>query len=257
MEVIILDSVEKASDKGAAIVEGLIKRKKDCVLGLATGRTPNELYKRLIEKHRSGGLDFSNVSSFNLDEYVGLEPSDPASYRHTINSVFLSHVNIDLSRTHVPNGMAKVIPAHCLEYENAIVEAGGIDLQILGLGGNGHIGFNEPTSSLGSRTRIKTLTQKTLEANKSQFSTPPKHCITMGIATIMEARHCLLLAFGESKAQAVADFVEGPITSMVPASALQMHPHVTVLLDEAAASKLKRADYYKEVLDSKPEWQRF
>ncbi len=257
MEIVILPTIEEASQKGCEIVSTLIRQKSSVVLGLATGRTPNELYKKLIEKHKTRALDFSNVTTFNLDEYVGLQPSDPASYRHTINDVFLNHINIDKDKTFVPDGMASKITEHCKEYEEKIKSCGGIDLQILGLGNNGHIGFNEPSSSLASRTRIKTLTQKTLEANKSLFKDPPKHCITMGIATIMEAKHCLLLAFGESKAQAVADFVEGPVSSMVPASALQWHPHVTVLLDEAAASKLKNRDYYMEVLNSKPEWQNY
>jgi glucosamine-6-phosphate deaminase len=226
------------------------------VLGLATGSTPVLLYRKLIEMN----LDWSKVTTFNLDEYIGL-PRDHAQTYHTFmwENLF-QHVNITKEQVNIPDGNATDIPASCAAYEARIHAAGGIDLQVLGIGTDGHIGFNEPTSSLASRTRIKTLTRQTRADNARFFgseSEVPHHVITMGIGTIMEARTNLLLAFGQNKANAIAEAVEGPITSINPASALQLHPTVKVCLDEPAASALKRADYYRWVYDSKPAWQTF
>jgi len=241
-------------------MERLIRTKPNAVLGLATGSTPVALYCELIRMHREGGLDFSQVTTFNLDEYVGLAAKHPASYHHFMNENLFSHVNVRRDRIHIPDGTAKDIPAFCQEYEAAISRAGGMDLQLLGIGHDGHIGFNEPSSSLASRTRIKTLTENTVAANQRFFSSPqevPQHVITMGVGTIMEARTCMLLAFGEGKAEAVAAMVEGPITAMCPASVLQLHPQAVLIIDEAAAGLLKRADYYRRVYANKPSFQQF
>jgi len=259
MEVLIFDNETGASQYAASVFSKLIRERPGAVLGLATGSTPCLLYAELCRQHAEEGLDFSGTTSFNLDEYVGLEDKNPASYRYFMQQVLFDHVNARAERIHLPNGMSNDIPATCEDYEKRISAAGGIDLQVLGLGGDGHIGFNEPSSSLASRTRIKTLTRETRQDNARFFNTieeVPRHCITMGIGTIMEARQIVLLAFGERKAKAVRQVVEGPITAMVPATILQMHPSVVVLLDEAAATSLDQRDYYKEVAVNKPDWQR-
>ena len=242
----------------ARIVARLIMKKPHAVLGLATGQTPLQMYTELARMHREEGLDFSRVTTFNLDEYVGLSPSHPFSYHHYMHTNFFSKVNVSPEAIHIPDGTVDDIPRFCEEYEEAIRRAGGVDLQVLGLGTDAHIGFNEPTSSLASRTRIKTLDNSTVEANRPHFGggTVPRHVITMGVETILEARHCIMLAFGTSKARAVARMAEGPLTSMAPASALQMHPHVTTLIDEEAATDLSMRDYYKSVYNHKPAWQR-
>lgn len=260
MEVIIQENENAASFLGARIVAGVIRKKYDCVLGLATGSTPLLLYKELIRLHKQEGLDFERVTTFNLDEYVGLSPSHPASYNSYMWENFFKHINIPKHRIHIPDGLAPDIPAFCKQYEGTIKAAGGIDLQVLGIGTDGHIGFNEPSSSLTSRTRIKTLTKQTREDNAPFFdgeANVPNHVITMGVGTIMDSRNCLLLAFGEKKAEVAAKMVEGPITAMVPASVLQIHPVTIVIVDEAAASKLERADYYRWVYDNKPDWQKY
>lgn len=256
MEIIIQPTAEASAEIGAKIIRNLLREKPDAVLGMATGSTPVSMYRKLIEMD----LDWSRVTTFNLDEYIGL-PRDHAQTYHTFmwENLF-SHINIKPENVHIPDGNAPDIPKFCAEYEKSIVDAGGIDLQVLGIGSDGHIGFNEPTSSLASRTRIKTLTERTVQDNARFFDSAeevPRHVITMGIGTIMEARCNLLLAFGENKAEAIAGAVEGPIMAINPASALQLHPTVKVCLDEAAASKLQRADYYRWVYDGKPEWQRF
>jgi len=259
MEIIIQPDIEAASKIGARIIAKLMKTKYDCVLGLATGSTPLKLYKELIRMHREEKLNFERVTSFNLDEYVGLTSAHPASYNSFMWENLFKHINILAHRVHIPNGMTPDIPAFCKQYEGSITASGGIDLQVLGIGTDGHIGFNEPTSSLTSRTRIKTLTQQTIKDNAPFFKEGehvPHHVITMGVGTIMESRRCMLLAFGEKKADAVKRMVEGPITAMVPASVLQMHPSAVVIMDEAAASKLEKADYYRWVFDNKPDWQR-
>lgn len=258
MEVIIQPDPAAASKEAARIFERQLGVKPTSVLGLATGSTPLGLYRELIERHRSGALDFSRATTFNLDEYVGLPDTHPQCYRAFMAQNFFSHINLHSSRAFVPNGMAQDIPTHCAEYEDAIRRSGGIDLQLLGLGSEGHIGFNEPSSSLGSRTRLKTLTEQTVRDNARFFTARaevPHHVITMGVGTILDARRCLVLAFGETKAAAVAAMVEGPVTADVPASALQFHPSCTLLVDEAAAARLKRADYYRWVYANKPLWQ--
>lgn len=256
MEIIIQPTPEAASQIAARIIARLLREKPNAVLGLATGSTPLLLYHELIRMK----LDWSRVTTFNLDEYVGLPPDHPQSYHYFMHTHLFRHINIPRNQVHIPDGMAKDIPSFCKHYEDQIAAAGGIDLQVLGIGTDGHIGFNEPSSSLASRTRIKTLTDQTRRDNARFFGSleeVPYHVITMGIGTIMEARQIVLLAFGKHKARAIAEAVEGPITAMNPASVLQMHPVVKVCLDEAAASELKRADYYRWVYDHKPAWQRW
>lgn len=260
MEVIILPDSFAASALAARIVAQRITQKPDAVFGLATGRTPLRLYEEIVRLHENEGLDFSRTTTFNLDEYVGLAPDHPASYRAFMETHLFSRINLPLEQTHVPSGRAKDIPSECRDYEERISAAGGIDLQVLGIGVEGHIGFNEPTSSLASRTRIKTLTEETRQENAAFFGGAdkvPHHVITMGIGTIMESRTCLLLAFGKKKAEPIARTVEGPITAMVPASILQMHPDAKIILDEAAAAGLDRRDYYRMVYEGKPDWQRY
>lgn len=259
MEVIIQPDAQAASEVAARHMASIVRAKPDAVLGLATGSTPVRMYAELIRMHRDEGLDFSRVTTFNLDEYVGLEPSHPQSYHYFMHENLFQGINVPEESIHIPNGQAEDIPAHCRAYEERIEQSGGIDVQVLGIGSDGHIAFNEPTSSLSSRTRIKTITEETREDNARFFDDKddvPHHVITMGIGTIMESRMCLLLAFGKGKAGAVVEAVEGPITSMIPASILQMHPTAKVVLDEEAASELTRKDYYCWVYDNKPEWQK-
>jgi glucosamine-6-phosphate deaminase len=260
MEIVIQPTAEEASVVAARIVAQLVRRKPDAVLGLATGSTPLRMYAELVRMHREEALDFSRVTAFNLDEYVGLPANHPQSYRAFMWEHLFRHVNVSSERIHIPNGLAADIPAECAAYEAAIRAAGGIDLQVLGIGTDGHIGFNEPSSSLASRTRIKTLTARTRSDNARFFGSAeavPFHVVTMGVGTIMDARQVLLLAFGEGKARAVADAVEGPISAMNPASILQMHPVAKCLIDEPAAGTLSRIEYYRWVYSNKPEWQRF
>jgi glucosamine-6-phosphate deaminase len=255
MEVIIQPTPADCSRTAAAIFLDLLRRKPSAVLGLATGGTPLELYRLLLEAN----LDWSEVTTFNLDEYLGVPPEHPQSYHAYMWENLFAKINIRPDRVHLPDGMTQDVPGFCQGYEEAIRKAGGIDLQLLGIGTEGHIGFNEPGSSLSSRTRIKTLTPQTREDNARFFGDPdsvPFHVITMGIGTIMDARQTLLLAFGENKAKAVAAAVEGPITASQPASILQMHPRAIVCIDEAAASRLKRQDYYRWVYEQKPTWQK-
>lgn len=259
MEVIICSTPEEAAAIAARAISRLLHEKPDAVLGLATGTTPLLLYRELIRLHHEHHLDLSKITTFNLDEYVGLNAEDSHSYHHFMQENFFRHVNIAPDRTHIPDGRAGDIPAACARYEGEIKAAGGIDLQILGIGADGHIGFNEPTSSLASRTRIKTLTAATRQANGRFFGGEekvPHHVITMGIGTIMEARRCFLLAFGGQKAHAIAGAVEGPITAMNPASSLQLHPQAKVFVDSEAASMLKHAEYYRWVYENKPGWQK-
>jgi len=259
MEIIIQPSSQEVCSLAARIVAKLVREKPAAVIGLPTGGTPRPMYAELVRMHQTEQLDFSRVTTFNLDEYVGLGPDHPCSYHYYMTENFFNHVNIPEKQTHVPDGLAEDVPDFCRHYESAIREAGGIDLQILGIGEDGHIGFNEPTSSLASRTRIKTLTQKTVDANKRFFKSDeivPRHVITLGVGTIMEAKRCLLIACGQGKAVAVAAMVEGPVTAMTPASALQFHPSVVLLVDEAAAGRLALGDYYRSVYRNKPDWQR-
>ncbi len=250
MEVIIVEDEIQVGKVAADAIARLIRRKPDCVLGLATGSTPIPCYRELIRLHKEEGLDFSRVTTFNLDEYYPIDPRHEQSYRYFMNVHLFDHINIDKRSTFVPDGTTPDPFEHCQWYEGQIRTAGGIDLQILGIGHNGHIAFNEPGSSLASRTRVKTLTEETISANARFFARPedvPRYALTMGIGTILEARKILLLATGEGKAEAVRRAVEGPVTSMCPASALQMHSRVTFILDEPAASRLEQKEYYKYV----------
>ena len=259
MEVIITESKQAAEETTANIIASKVQKTPDALLGLATGRTMESLYSILIQKHQNENLDFSKISTVNLDEYVGLAGDHEQSYRFYMNKHLFSHVNIASENTHLPNGIAEDIPAECARYEKIISDKGGIDLQLLGIGTDGHIGFNEPGSSLVSRTRIKTLTKETVDQNGAIFGDPdkvPRHALTMGVGTIMDAHQVILLATGSSKAHIIADAVEGPITSWVTASALQMHKSAFVIVDEEAAAKLKNYDYYKWAYENKPDWQR-
>jgi glucosamine-6-phosphate deaminase len=248
MEVIIYRDAAAVAEKGAELVEEMLAAKPEAVFGFATGSTPIALYRRLVQRYRDGAISFRQSRTFNLDEYLGIDPANPNSYRSLMDREFFDHVDIDRERTHLPSCPRGENPGQVgPRYEEMIAEAGGIDLQVLGIGQNGHIGFNEPSSSLRSRTRVKTLTPRTLEDNARLFAAgdfQPRLAITMGIATSMDARRILLLATGPSKAEAVARTVEGPITAMCPASVLQLHEFVTVLLDEEAASGLKHREYY-------------
>lgn len=259
MEIIVQSDAETAGKLAARMIRRQIETKPDSVLGLATGGTPLPLYRELIRMHKEEGLDFSRVTTFNLDEYIGLAPEHPRSYHAFMHETFFRHVNISADSIHIPDGLTRDVEALCADYESRILAAGGIDLQVLGIGTDGHIGFNEPGSSLASRTRIKTLTPQTLSDNARFFEEgeiQPHHVITMGIGTILDSRRILLLAFGANKAEAVAAAAEGPITASVPASALQLHPKAHLFLDEPAAEKLTRADYYRWVYDQKPGWQK-
>ena len=253
MLVVLKRDYEEVSREAARIVAGAVRAKPDIVLGLATGSTPLGLYRELVELYRAGHLDFSRSTSFNLDEYLGLAPEHPQSFHHFMQQHFFSEVNLPRERAYIPDGTIRGdYDRYCDRYEGMIKAAGGIDLQILGIGRNGHVGFNEPTSSLASRTRLKALSRETIEDNRHFFSDPsemPKCAITMGIGTILDSRRVLLLASGRSKAAAIAKAIEGPITSSVSASALQMHPDVTFIIDEEAAYSLTERDYYRHVLE--------
>ena len=249
MRVVVFESAESVTQFAADQVCRVIQTKNVPTLGLATGGTPLGLYRELIERHRKGLLSFKHVNSFNLDEYLGLSPDDDRSYHAYMRENLFKHIDIDLGHTHIPKTDRVDLDQSACEFEKAIADCGGIDLQILGIGSDGHIGFNEPGSSLASRTRIKSLTQRTRADNARYFKCldeVPKMALTMGIGTIMESKSVMLLATGESKAQAIRDTVEGPISAMVPSSILQMHPQTTLAIDTAAASSLKNIEYYLE-----------
>jgi glucosamine-6-phosphate deaminase len=255
MEVVIEKNYESMSRQAAKMIVQLLNTKPNAVLGLATGSTPLSLYKELIRLHKEEGLDFSQVTTFNLDEYVGLPPSHNQSYHYFMHENLFKHVNISPRNIHIPSGSTHNYEAFCQWYENRIQECGGIDLQVLGIGSDGHIAFNEPGSSLASRTRLKTLAKQTIDDNARFFAKRedvPIYSITMGVGTILEARKLLLLASGKGKADAVAAMIEGPVSSMCTASALQLHPQATVFLDPEAASKLKMRDYYEWIQKMKP-----
>jgi glucosamine-6-phosphate deaminase len=242
MLVIIKEDYNAVSGEAAKIIADRLRKKPTMVLGLATGSTPVGLYRELIRLHRETGLDFSKVTTFNLDEYVGLPPDHSQSYRTFMRENLFAHINLEPRFTHVPDGMVNDIGAHCDWYEAEIARWGGIDIQVLGIGANGHLAFNEPGSSLGSRTRVKTLSRQTREDNARFFGSleeVPRYAITMGIGTIMEARELVLIASGEGKAEAIQAAVEGPLTAMVPASIVQMHARAFVIVDRAAAAGLK------------------
>ncbi len=261
MEVIIQHTAKDASHLVAALIARALKAKPHLVLGLATGRTMEPVYAELVRRHREEGLDFARCRTFNLDEYIGLGPDHPGSYRRFMREQLFNHVNIDPSNTHLPDGLAANLPAECEAYERRIEACGGIDLQILGIGSDGHIGFNEPLSALMSRTREKALTRNTRKQNAAMFGGDPEkvppRAITMGVGTILNSRRCILLATGKAKAEVFAKAVEGPITAMISATALQLHPRCTVITDEAAARLLKGKDYYHWIFANEPEWQEF
>lgn len=261
VEVIITDSAEATGFIAAEAIELLYAGKRAAVLGVATGSSPLAIYADLARRVEAGTLTLRDATAFMLDEYVGLPTDHPERYRTVIEREFVARVDIDSGRVHGPDGTADDIPGACTAYEAAIVAAGGVDLQILGVGTDGHIAFNEPGSSLVSRTRIKTLTSQTRRDNARFFGDDvdavPRHCLTQGIGTIMEAQHIVLVATGRSKAEAVHHLVEGSISAMWPATILQMHPHATVVVDPGAASRLQLAGYYTETYESKPGWQAF
>ncbi|PBB07635.1 glucosamine-6-phosphate deaminase [Kocuria sp. WRN011] len=252
MRLVLCESVAETGQVAAEIFASRIEQ-GPCVLGLATGSSPLPVYQYLIRRYRESGLSFAQCTAFTLDEYVGLQPYDSRSYRATIRDEFVDHVDLPTRSLHSPDAAdpdPRALRHAAAAYEETIRLAGGIDVQLLGIGANGHIGFNEPSSSLASRTRIKALTQQTREDNArflGEDETVPKLCLTQGLGTILDSRHAVLVAQGEAKADAVAAAVEGPVSSACPASVLQLHPHATVILDAAAASRLQNLDYYRHV----------
>ncbi len=250
MRIVVLEDADAVAAFGANhIIEG-IHRKPEITLGLATGSSPVRLYQNLIQVNQEHKVSFQKVSTFNLDEYLGLDGEHPQSYRYFMNEQLFNHIDIDLNNTHVPNGAAKNPLSACEEYEQAIRNRGGIEIQLLGIGRNGHIGFNEPTSSLSSRTRVKTLTKDTVDANRRFFAEgefQPRLSLTMGISTIMEAQEILLIATGAGKAEAIKNTIEGPVSAFCPASILQMHAKVVVVIDKAAAQELKDVSFYEYI----------
>jgi glucosamine-6-phosphate deaminase len=260
MEVIIQPTKDAAALLVARIIAHDLRANPHLVMGLATGKTMECVYRHLVRMHQQEKLDFSLCSTFNLDEYVGLFPSDPNSYRHYMDQHLFRHVNIDVRNTHLPNGLAEDLDAECRRYEALIQRFGGIDLQLLGIGKAGHIGFNEPLSALRSRTRVKALTPTTLKQNASTFGGEdhvPRRAITMGVGTILDCRRCLLLATGDTKAEVIAKAVEGPITSMISATTLQLHARCTVVVDEEAGSQLREKEYYRWIFENEPEWEAY
>jgi glucosamine-6-phosphate deaminase len=259
VEVLIVNDIVEGSNLVGGAIARLLAAKPDAVLGLATGSTPEGVYADLARRHHEDGLSFARAHGFALDEYVGLPADHPESYRSVLQREIVGRVDFSPGAVQSPNGWASDIPAACAEYESAIRASGGIDLQILGVGTDGHIGFNEPTSSLASLTRVKSLTEQTRADNARFFdddiSQVPNHVLTQGVGTIRRAKHPILLAWGAGKADAIAATVEGPVSAMVPSTALQLVEHATVVVDDAAASKLKLADYYRVVYNNKPDWQ--
>lgn len=259
MEVIILPDPQAIARIAADAIDSLLGRKPTAVLGLATGSSPLGIYDELASRCDAGRISFQYARGFTLDEYVGLPADHPQRYRNVIDTAFISRVDFARGAVQGPDGLAADIPAACAKYERAIHRTGGVDFQLLGIGTDGHIAFNEPGSSLASRTRIMTLTRQTRLDNARFFDGDidqvPTHCLTQGLATIMDARHIVLVAIGRRKAEAVHQLVEGPVSAMWPASILQHHPHVSILLDDAAAQRLQLAEYYRETYRSKPHWQ--
>lgn len=253
MLLVLKPSPDEVGREAARIVAGAIRRNPALHLGLATGNTTLGMYRELVRLHQQEGLDFSRVVSFNLDEYLGLSADHPQSFRYFMHQQFFSQVNLASHNIHIPDGSIQGdYQQYCSNYEQSIHAAGGIDLQVLGIGRNGHIGFNEPTSSLGSRTRLKVLSKDTIEDNRKFFGPEekiPECAITMGIGTILEAKRILLLATGGAKAAPIAAAIEGPVTASVTASALQLHPEVTFIVDQQAGAQLKQQEYYRRVLE--------
>jgi glucosamine-6-phosphate deaminase len=245
--------------RDADAITALVAGQPSAVLGVATGSSPLGVYDELGRRVAAGRLSLARARAFMLDEYVGLPDDHPERYRRVIDRDFVATVDIDPANVFGPDGRAADLPAACAAYEQAIRAAGGVDLQLLGIGSDGHIAFNEPGSSLASRTRIKSLTRQTRADNARFFGgdldAVPRHCLTQGVGTILDARHLVLLATGREKAEAVHQLTEGPVSALWPATALQLHPHVTVLVDSAAASRLQLGTYYTETYAAKPPWQ--
>jgi len=254
MEVIVRPTRESAVALVARLIAERLRARPETVLGLATGRTMESVYEALI----ASGVSFARATTFNLDEYIGLAPEDPASYAHYMRTQLFDHVDIDPANTHLPDGAARDLRQAAADYERRIAAAGGIDLQLLGIGEAGHIGFNEPLSAIRSRTRDKTLTPTTRRQNAAMFGGDPdrvpSRALTMGVGTILEARELILLACGRAKAEVIARAVEGPITASISASALQIHANCKVVLDEEAAAMLAGRDYYDFVFRNEPDW---
>jgi glucosamine-6-phosphate deaminase len=259
MEIVILPTAADVGRATAGLIAAVVADRSDAVIGLATGSSPQGIYRDLARRVEAGEMSFVHARGFALDEYVGIPLEHPESYASIIARDVVEPLGFDPSRVQVPDGRASDLDLAAKQYEAAILDAGGIDIQILGIGTNGHIGFNEPTSSFASRTRIKTLALRTREDNARFFASPdevPTHCMTQGLGTILDARALVLVAQGEQKADAIAAAVEGPLSAFVPSSALQLHEHATIVVDEAAASRLRLTDYYRYTYANKPEWQR-
>ncbi len=274
MEVVIAQDAEEIGRLVTDAIETLVGHVPDAVLGLATGSSPLVIYAEVARRVQAGRFSLARCRGFTLDEYVGLPPKHPELYRTVIEREMVVPTDIRTEDVQSPDGGAKDLVAACAAYEAAMVDAGGVDLQILGIGTDGHVGFNEPGSSLASRTRVKTLTEQTRRDNARFFggdlsAVPtqavtqgigtildvPTQAVTQGIGTILDSRHLVLVAMGAAKAEAVHHLVEGPISAMWPATALQLHPHVTVLVDEEAGGRLQWGRYYREAFEAKPDWQ--
>jgi glucosamine-6-phosphate deaminase len=259
MEVVIAPDADQAADIVAGIVRRVLADRPAPVLGLATGSSPLGVYRRLIDAHRAGETTAAHASAVLLDEYVGLPADHPEAYRSFIRRNLVDHIDLPDERLFGPDVAATDLVDACGRYDRLIHDLGGVDVQLLGIGGDGHIGFNEPGSSLASRTRIKTLTRTTRADNARFFDDRegdvPRHVVTQGLGTILEARHLVMIATGPGKAEPIARAVEGPLAAICPASVLQLHPHATVVVDEAAATGLRLADYYREAYAHKPDWQ--
>ena len=258
MEVVILGDAAEIARVGADVVSAVLRGRAAPVLGLATGSSPVPLYTELVRRHREAGLSFAHARAFLLDDYVGLPPDHPQRYAAVIRRDFTGSIDLPAAALDWPHGDAADLPAECRRYEAAIAAAGGVDLQILGIGADGHLAFNEPGSSLSSRTRVKTLTARTREDNARFFAgvdEVPHHVVTQGLGTILEARHLLMVATGDGKAGPVARALEGPVSAACPASILQLHERATVLLDPAAATLLEHREHYEETWAARPAWQ--
>lgn len=243
LELLIVNDYAAMSYKAAQFLASQVILKPECVMGLATGSTPEGLYRELVKMYQMGLIDFEKVTAFNLDEYVGLEAEHPQSYKTYMYTHFFKHVNIALTQRHIPDGNAAQLDAECEAYDFAIKRAGGIDIQVLGIGRNGHIGFNEPDLKFEAQTHVVALDEKTIRDNARFFSANeqvPRYAISMGVKTIMQAQKIILLASGKEKAEAVYGMINGDITPTCPASVLQLHPNVTVICDTQAASLLKK-----------------